>query len=120
MTRVALGFCFVLALACTPADPTYYPSVSWVSKPIEPNASSHVRVSDQMRVKGCRYIGTFVFKGPASAESPPWWHQQQVVTLAEAQGATDVVFDPSAGGSVGKGYQCRAIDGGPRDGDGGE
>jgi hypothetical protein len=38
--------------------------------------------------------------------------EKQVFALAEAEGATDVVFDPASGGSVGDGYDCEVTDGG--------
>lgn len=106
MMRVALGLCFALPLSCTPADPTYYPSVSWASPPVEPDVRTHARITDRSRMGGCRYIGTFTATRPQSAQSPSWWNERQVLTLAEASGSTDVVFDSDSGRAVGDGYEC--------------
>jgi hypothetical protein len=58
-------------------------------------------------VEGCQYLGDFVFENYASRGSPYWWADSQVLLLAAAKGATDVVFDTkSRAYFVGKGYRC--------------
>jgi hypothetical protein len=99
---------FVLLGGCTPADPTYHPSVAWVSKPASTGAADHARVSDAAAVQGCDYLGEVVFEGYASRGSPPWWAEQQVRELAAARGATDVVLE-SGRPSTGKAYRCSFV-----------
>jgi hypothetical protein len=105
---LAFAAASVLVLACTPADPTYYPSVTLVSKPVESGSADRVRTADAAAVQDCQYVGDFVYDGHAAKRSPAWWAQEQVRALVAAGGATDVVFDSGRPGA-GKGCRCSTL-----------
>ncbi len=66
-----------------------------------------VRVARIEDVDGCAYLGDFT-GGTGARTFPTEWERNQVLNLAGAHGATDVVFDASGRRDVvGKGYRCR-------------
>ncbi len=70
---------------------------------------TRVHVSQGEGLERCEYVGDFASDrmGGRYAYAPGPWASNQVLNMAAASGATDLVWDPANGGSpIGKGYRC--------------